>query len=309
MGYDTSFHPVDVRLIETRLLPYLAGSEDDHSIDDLVAQAVSLRMVRFRAKAWGLGIANVVPREDFLPTLYVWGRPFLIINDSAEGVAQDVRRWCQATPDTTDALAAEMMRRLDPTLVDRVTPDSATMPDSKYIAEELTWRLRLLRAAIAAHRAGLDEVKDPDSDRVHRPINLIQREIPFSVLEFAATLTPGWMSRGVWPTQLAEEYNFALPQMTAPNPLFETLEAQFPDFDWFSYPCIVENYMVGGYIAPNDVAPSRTVLSTAGVAIPEEEDLSLDFQKLDEAMALAIQLDMGFCEATEIYSGFEGKLN
>jgi hypothetical protein len=38
-------------------------------------------------------------------------------------------------------------------------------------------------------------------------------------------------------------------------------------------------------------------------------DWGLEVRKIDEAFALAQHLGMGFCEATEIYSGMEGNLN
>ena len=75
MGYDTSYHAVDLPLIQTRLLPYVSGQG---SIDDLVEQALLLSKVRFRANAWGLGSKDFPAREPFL---HVWGRPFFIVGD------------------------------------------------------------------------------------------------------------------------------------------------------------------------------------------------------------------------------------
>lgn len=60
MGYDVSAHPVDVDLIQDRLLPYVQGEGD---IDDLIQDAVRLAQVRFRANAWGLGLVNLAHAE------------------------------------------------------------------------------------------------------------------------------------------------------------------------------------------------------------------------------------------------------
>ena len=62
-------------------------------------------------------------------------------------------------------------------------------------------------------------------------------------------------------------------------------------------------------MAPAAMAAGKANLMTGATSTPDKEDPPLDLQKLTEAMTLAVQLGMGFCEATEIYSGFDGKLN
>ena len=56
MGMDISFHPVDVAFIHEHILPFVRGERD---IGDLVAQAVRLAKVRYRANAWGLGLLRL----------------------------------------------------------------------------------------------------------------------------------------------------------------------------------------------------------------------------------------------------------
>jgi len=57
MGFDISNHPVDVRLIQDYLLPYIQGQRDD--IDTFVARAMHLARIAHRANRWGLGVVTL----------------------------------------------------------------------------------------------------------------------------------------------------------------------------------------------------------------------------------------------------------
>jgi hypothetical protein len=65
MGFDISSHPMDVSLIQTRILPYLRGQGN---LDDLITEAVRLAKVRFRANAWGLGLVQLQSELQALTT-------------------------------------------------------------------------------------------------------------------------------------------------------------------------------------------------------------------------------------------------
>jgi len=316
MGFDTSYHPVDLRLVEDRLLPYIAGYGDDGALDDLIARAVGIRRTRFAAKQWALGALKA--DCGLVPALHVWGRPFFSTADTAEQVAEDVRRYLATPHHEVAALAREMLGRIDPALAGRVEPDdSGRLPGDRVLGEHLSWRMRVLRASAAALRAGRVVVRDPDTGREHDPRALLAREVPFSVVELAAALVPGWMSRGhTWPTRLCAEAGVPAAGFSPPTPLYAPLRELFPDLDWFGHATITENYAVGGFVSAADVGAVRAGLAGARGALlaPAERDgraegCAVDLAKIDEAMALAERLGLGFCEATEIYSGFEGNLN
>lgn len=57
MGFDISNHPVDVRLIQDCLLPYIQGQRAD--IDAFVARAIHVSQIAHRANRWGLGVVAV----------------------------------------------------------------------------------------------------------------------------------------------------------------------------------------------------------------------------------------------------------
>ncbi|MBG0831977.1 hypothetical protein HS041_30185 [Planomonospora sp. ID67723] len=321
MGYDTSFHAVDIALVEDRLLPFIIGYGSDSDLDRLTREAVERRKVRFHAKAWALGAlraAEARGADTFEPHLHVWGRPYFVIADSAEQVVQDVLRYQSAGPDDVPTLAREMIARLDPGLVDLVEPDTqGTLPADHHLAMEISWRMRVLRLAVAAVRSGTETIRDPDTGREHSAAALVAREIPFSVVEYAAALTPGWMSRGkVWPTHLCRLADVPAGGFGLPQALFAPLREMFPQLSWMNEPTIVENYMVGGLVPPGDVAGSRRAFATRFEAIMAvarrdgwEPTASVNLTKIDEAFALAGHLGYGFCEATEIYNGMAGSLN
>jgi hypothetical protein len=326
MGYDTSFHPVDLSLVEGRLLPYVAGHGPDDALDDLVARAVRIRRARFRAKAWALGVLKCLQDQDagagtvpFDPYLHVWGRPFFIVGDDVARVAEDVRRYLAAatgsaagdvTPEAgVDALAVEMAARLDPALPARVQPDTGgRLPGDDALADHLAGPLRILRRAALALRAGEPVIRHPANGRELDAARLLEQEVPFQVLDFAAALLPGWMSRGTtWPTYLCADAGLTAPGFTTPSVLTGLLRTEFPHLGRTPLPAtITGNYTVGGLLPADRVPAARAHLSRHAA---ELDCAPVDLRKLDEALGVAEILGTAFCEATEIYSGLEGNLN
>lgn len=321
MGFDTSFHPVDLSLVTDRLLPYIAGAGGDDDLDDLLDRAVAIRRTRFEAKQWALGAidtARSLGVEAFDTQVHVWGRPFFVTGDDPARVVDDIGRYLAAAPEDVPALAREMLDRLDPSLAAQVTPSTeGFIPADAAVRDEMSWRMRILRLAGAALRAGEATVRDPDTGREHAPGSLIDKEVPFSVVEFAALLHPGWMSRGYsWPTRVCAKAGVPDVGFRAPTALFEALDAVFPGRTWSAEPTIIANYTVGGFVAPSDVAAARANLlgRRDTLLAPAEaegwgDSLARDLAKTDEAMAYAEARGFAFCEATEIYSGLEGSLN
>ncbi|WP_190134146.1 hypothetical protein [Streptomyces longispororuber] len=312
MGFDTSFHPVDLPLIEERLLPYLAGHGDDDSIDDLVARAVEIRKVRFRAKAWALGVQEYACDHegiDFAAHLHVWGRPFFLVGDGPDRIAEDLRRYLTASADDVDALAVEMIGRIGPGLVGLVEPDEGgQLPDDAALAAGLAMPLRMLRAAAITLRRGERWVRRPGDGREFDAARLLTREVPYCVLEFAAALLPGWMSRGyTWPTRLCAHAGLDAEGFTAPTALTGLLREEFSDLEWPDLPATIGgNYMVGGLVPAASVAEARAHLACHRDRFDCD---AVDVRKIDEAMVVAERLGLGFCEATELYSAMEGNLN
>lgn len=311
MGFDTSHHPVDESLVDRALGHILRGAP----IDDLIADAVRIAKVRFRANAWGLGLTRVDGVEGFDAHLHVWGRPFFITVD--QGIGEAIDRYLGAAVEDVDAIAREMIAHLDPSLVDRVTPDDGgQLPDDAALAEQIGGTLGLL------HRAweGVDlnaPIALPSGD--HAPAReLLEREVPFAVLRFVADLRPGWMDRGyVWPTNLiAEARGHGGDAFGAPSRLLGAI-ADHEHLSPFAPPTITENYMVGGYLSAPSVRSVREAIDAQHETLAAVYDepgqeiapMRTSVRKLREALADADERGFAFCEATEVYSGFSGIMN
>jgi len=307
MGFDTSYHPIDRALVEERLLPYVRG--EARAIDDLVAEAVRIGRVRFRANAWGLG-ALATRHEGIAPWLHVWGRPFFITVDGAAELGATIDRYLAARDEAAvDAIARDMLAVIDPALADRVSPSTeGRLPDDAAAARGIRFRVDLMRAAWAARSSGRP-VTTPDG-REFEARSLLGRELPFTLLELQSHLRPGWMDRGLWPTALLEAAKVPAEVLgrwfVAPRLLVGDAIAR--EVDCFLHAGIVENDMVGGRIeAPATVGEVAGVLERNLDRVGEEGRGSV--RKMIEAMRDAERRGMPFCEATEIYSGFAGVMN
>lgn len=314
MGFDTSFHPVPVDLIQQRVVPYILGQGD---LDDLLTQAVRISKVRALANEWGLAVGRVnPPPRRFDPFLHVWGRPFFITIDDPDDVASILDQYTQATPEQVDALAAEQLRALEPNLMERSAQrrNRPELPGDDDLRAGLLWRLDILRAAFAAIRQGKRTIEA--NGGAHDPRTLLRREVPFAVMHFAASLSPGWMSRGTtWPTaQLGAVPLPTRPFFSPPEPLLGALPREVPEQGWFLFPSITENYMVGGYTAPMYVAPLRRYLADHAATLQATQDgepgaVARELRKIDEALAYAQRKGWAFCEATDIYCAMQGVMN
>lgn len=318
MGYDISFHPVDMRLVQERVTPFLAGRGNDDDLDDLIADAVRQAKVRFRANAWGLGVMQANPGGAFDTRLHVWGRPFFVTAERPEDVAEAVVQYCNATVDQVDDLARSQIALLDPALLAHVEPKvSGNLPADERLAIGFRWKLDLLREAAAAVRAGRDTIRNGDGDEIEAA-GALTGNAQFVLVEFLAALLPGWIERGrVWPTELAESASTDGYAPTDSNtPLLGVLPDEFPSLEWDSNWTIPDNYAIGGYASPSDIRPFRDWLTrnTAPLtAIGDQWDdrpyVQNALRKLDESLALAELTGSAFVEAAEIYIPMQGTMN
>ncbi|MBF5002360.1 hypothetical protein IRT45_35170 [Nocardia sp. BSTN01] len=316
MGYDISFHPIDLRVVEERITPYLAGL--DGEIDDLVADAVRQAKVRFRANAWGLGTSKAAGDRDFDTFLYIWGRPFFVTAQDPAMVAETVVRYCHSSVDEVDDLAREQIALLDPGLVKHVEPDmTGTLPADAHLAEGFRWKLDLLRAAALAVREGRSTIPNADGDEIPAA-EALTGNVHFAMVEFLAALLPGWIERGkVWPTELAGRAAVdAYPPIDDNAPLLGCLPTELPTLRWESESMIGGNYTIGGYTAPDEVhalrqwlARNTEPLTAVGDQWDDRPYVQGALRKIDEALALAELTGSGFVEAAEIYIPMQGTMN
>ncbi|MGW1654779.1 hypothetical protein [Streptomyces atratus] len=249
---------------------------------------------------------NEIPFES---QLHVWGRPFFIVGDGPGRIAEDIQRYLAAPGGGVDVIAAETVSRLDPAPAGRIQPDGdGQLPGDHTLADALATPLRMLRGSAIALRAGERNVRRSGDGREFDAGRLLTREVPYCVLEFAAALLPGWMSRGrTWPTRLCGDAGIPAEGFTAPTASTGLLREEFPGLERPTAPAtVVSNHMVGGPVPATAVTGARAHL------VRHRDELkcdALDVQEIDEAMGVAEYLGVAFCEATEVYSGMEGNLN
>jgi hypothetical protein len=336
MGFDVSYHPIDLKFVDEVVAPYIAGKK---SLDLAITRACTRELCRYRAKAWALGVFDAMMKRSQRPkkktkgkksdaessfdsNLHVWGRPFLIAADTPEEVSSAIDRYLAAkTNAQVDKIAKEMVTRIDGTL--KVTPNMENGPAKKKELPSVVLRdLDVLPDVFAAARKGAKAMKLPSGDDAD-PAEILASSAPLLVLCFASRFRPGWMDRGhVWPTHLMHEAKLPAEKFfEPPAQLLGTLLDELPKATKKKvraglYPSIVQNYMVGGLVRAERVPALRKLLRDKRdklLAKPKQEqwedECKVSLQKLDEALADAERRGLAFVEATEVYSGPMGIVN
>lgn len=310
MGFDTSFHPIDTDAMGL-LTAYIAGEVAPSAVAPFVARAVEVRRIRYRAKAWALA----AKREGALDrALHVWGRPFLTAGDSPREVIRRVHQWQDATIDRADDLARDNLAAIwrdDPDvdwLIKHSHPgDDHLTGDFAAIAEQVMYQVERLRNAVVWVRAGRRDAPAIDSDGAYSHAELLA-DANFLALMDLVVPTPGWMSRGhTWPSQVVGTLR--------PFPLGDALAQRVGGFEVERSETITGNYQVGGYLPPGRLAALPTEVSDVWVDAVmghtgfDRAEVVPEVTKLVESAAYARRLGYGWCEATEIYSGLDGRMN
>jgi hypothetical protein len=323
MGYDVSFHPVPLALIHERLLPYVAGQG---SIDDLVDRAAELAAIRFRANAWGLGVCELEPEsrpDGFNTDLYIWGRPFFIADERSEDVSRSLDRYLATRlddSDEVDKIACEMLGKLASRSkkggADVLPSKEGVLPSAADRRKDIRWKIDLFRDAYRARRERRPVIT-PDGEP-HDPNSLFGSDFPLAAMEFVSQLQPGWMARGyVWPTYLIDRAKLDIPPyVTNARAIFAPLVRDVPSLGSHLEATIHQNYTLGGYVPPQHVAEFRAFFETNLDALLDpasdddwEDECRIALQKITEALDDAARREMGFVEASEIYSGPMGIMN
>jgi hypothetical protein len=340
---DVSAHPVDVALIQRRILPYIQGRGD---LSDVLAEAVRVARVRFHANAWGLGLNEVdfaerqakrkrtksigvsaakaksrpkwlVP-DTFDAELHVWGRPFFVTTPP-ERVSDTIDRYLAvSTPKQVAAIAADMLRELNPALVGKVKPDeSGKLPTPKRLAQGLIAPLNFFRSAYPHLKSGTP-VALPNGETADAA-ELFLHELPLHVISFASVLQPGWMSRGyVWFTSFIGRAKLRPGKLVeSAAALFEPLLSRVKGFSKAFDPTITSNFTIGGYVRPENVPAFREWMDKnsekmIAACVKEKWDeggARQDFAKVMEPLRDAEHRGMGYLEAAEVYSGPMGMMN
>lgn len=346
MGWDISYHPVDVDFIHQRVIPFVTGERE---LDDLFGALVTGFIVRRRAKKWAFGAMDADERladlqdergdpaafglPGFDCDVQVWGRPYFICDETPREVSATLSVYQQAkTQDEVDAIARRTLGLLDAKLTEEerqllggklseiVVPeesdDDKELSDTE-IVETAVWKLRIFRDAFDAYQRGASYT-DPDG-REHQPAALFQSDFPLAALEFASQFRPGWMARGYgWPTFLIQQVDVDLDDLfESAAPLFEPLGKLGVMIAESLESTLTENYMLGGYVPVDEIPILQQLLEDYGEKInawAESENwgeggAEIYLQGIRESLWEAANHGLGFVEATEVYSGPMGVMN
>lgn len=285
----------------------------------------------------------------FDPDLCVWGRPFFIVADSTDEALAELDRYMKCPPNDlarVDAIAGQMIAKLESkrreigpdvrseivAVLDSFQPIAEHVPDLEegdggnvdidatrrrladhFAAIQKTWAARDTDQMIARGEDGDEPV----------PAAELAVTVPYALLNLAAHVLPGWMGRGyVWPTALFEKIGVDVSAIfETPTALFEPLVRDFPNVETGFHTTIPENYSLGGYVRPENIAALKALLlkherelilawTEPGTATALSlEELSADFRKILEPVTLAERHGYGFIEAAEVYSGILGVMN
>jgi hypothetical protein len=343
MGYDVSFHPVDVEFFQDQVLPILLGKAP---IDTLLAKGIQISKNRYRANAWGLAVNKVhsarfedlrppkptlvdrllgrPPRRPELPPppfefesdLYIWGRPFFITDNDPVSVSESIDAYLSADDAGVDTLAKRMVERIQPGLSSKLTSlDEEPFPADAEFREALSAPLRVLRDAFS-NLPTHTQVTLPNGGAAE-PDDLIRSDLPLVAFSFACHFRPGWMARGhVWPTHLLRQASIPVERFISASELFLPVMQAHPSLQLQFHSSIRENYMLGGYLPPEAVAAvlatfedNLEALVRPSIAEGWEYECRLAIRKITEALRDATARGFGFLEASEVYSGPLGLLN
>lgn len=310
MGYDTNFLILDPRAVEV-CSAYVLGDASEIDLRPWAEYAMMMRVIRHRAKAWALK----APRQGALDsTVHVWGRPFLTAGQTADEVAARVQQWLGSSPANVDDLARENLRAIwhDQPNVDaliaqsdpgddwlRLTPD-----DLRY---EVCGQLDRLRSAVKAYESGRGSDPAPDSAGDQSNTELLERAC-FNFTVNVVSHSPGWMSRG---NTIASISFWGGDRF----PLAAKLESRLPGLTVQAEAFTPENYCMGMTVGPKDLDMLPQEVTDDYVRVfadqlrGDEEYARKELTKMVESVVTARTLKWGWCEASEVYSGAEGRMN
>jgi hypothetical protein len=228
-GY-VSFHPIDLAVFDELIAPLVAGRKVNP--EAFLQRAATQRRNGWVARRFAVAIeqlaaASEAPKPDpsaspwqrlranleridyrpdemarrvargFDPELHLDGRPFFIVEGSAEKVAAAVDAYASAeTEAAADRIARRQVALLDAELGAEVAP-----ADIDELGSDLGYRgdlLGLLQKIYELSRAAREGAAWSDGDAPPRPAaDLLPHELPWRALSMHARIAPFWIARDV----------------------------------------------------------------------------------------------------------------
>lgn len=225
-----SFHPVDLQFFDELISPLVAGSKVNP--DEFLKRATRNRQTAWVARGFALAMdelaASLEPPEPdpgaspwkrlranlekmdyrpdkkavlaaraFDPDLHLDGRPYFILEGSAEKVANAVDAYVAALSDgDAGKVARSQLALLDPELADELTPtEFGDLSSDLGYRGDLLGTLKKLHEMAQLAREGRTWA---DTDGQPRPASLaVSEELPWRAVALHARAYPFWIARDV----------------------------------------------------------------------------------------------------------------
>ena len=335
-----SFHPIDVRFYDELVQPLLAGEKCnpeswieraqrreisawyvaqtvdiiEHLMDQIEpppAPEGSTLWVRVRTRLERFD--HRPPRGSVLlarhidPELHLYGRPFLIAEQSAEKVADVIDEFLEAEgPETAQSLIVQQLMRLDPELPRHMgEPSQAPATNASRYRTELLKQLRQLFDLAQAARSG-DSFGRLGGER--RPArDVLRDELPWMTLVLHARANPYWIARDVdGLAGICSVAGLDVPvALSPPWPLFGEAMLDFTELEAALDGDLSHPNRIGLWVAPDDVGELLAFVNAKGSQIikiagefGEGARIASVLRKIRECLRYAELKGLGYLEGS-----------
>jgi hypothetical protein len=243
------------------------------------------------------------------PDLHLWGRPFLIFENSVERVSTFVEEYLQAkTESTLQSLVIEQLLRIDPRLPAELQPAEVHEPTA-----DMTYRNELLDQLKSIHAIARDArvddgsgpllaQREPSADRLYR-------EVPWRAVWLHSRAMPFWIGRDVDGLEtICRSAEVEPPDVLVPGwRLFSGAIEVFPDLRDSLTTNLERDQDVGAFVSAPDIPELLAFLNQHGARIIQAATregvgplCASVLKKIRECAYHAQRLGMGYLEASGI---------
>ena len=331
MGYDVAYHAINRNVILNELIPYCLGKISN--IEDLVNSIARIKRSRHIANEYAKILLNhhkcPPPRnligkifsknllcknkESFNSDLYIWGRPFLVLEEEQQNVFDVIDRYMLARSDKELAEViqsqfaknyAGLYKKIDHNSLFSAAPSAESVCDEK---EKLLNELKKLFQAAA----GNFDYTDIEGNKCN-PAEILEN--PFYIIEFLSSGYPAWMDRG----QVTPSFLLGAIGLDVPEYVYSTAALLGNHIDLLKgregsvFP---ENFSLGIVVFYENLEEFMVLIDENKSSIISfltdnekypKECAELVFKKIEESIKYCIHSKSNFVESTDIFSGFLG---
>ncbi|HXV75260.1 MAG TPA: hypothetical protein VD788_03005 [Candidatus Polarisedimenticolaceae bacterium] len=337
-----SFHPVDLRFFDETIGPLIAGGKVNPQ--PFVDAAMRFRQSEWHARRYRKRLEQLLatlepppppsegsvwtklrsrleqfdfkadPRARRLegkvePELHLWGRPFLILESSAERVSASIEDYLDAEGDASlDALVVQQLLRIDPALPAEIEPAQIRELDA-----ELSYRNELLETLKSIHSLARTARGGEQGVALAAPGELaleqLCREVPWRAVWLHSRAVPFWVARDVDGLEtVCHSAGVTPPDVLTPCwRLFADAIESFPELRDSLNAELRYDKDLGGFVAPADVPELSAFLNREGARIIQAATregvgplCASMLRKIRECAHHAQRSELGYLEASGI---------